>query len=93
MRHLLATMVICFLLLASNVFAADVTLNIVIPDAYVSRAAAAFEAQYKCSSKGLNPKQCAEKMIRDKIKAIVKAYEKKEASKAAEGTVTNIEVN
>lgn len=86
-------MLIFLALIATGSSAADQVLTITVPDAYVSRVVSAFEAQYKCSAKGLTPKQCVEKMVRDKIKAIVKAYEKKEARKTAEGSITDIEVN
>lgn len=75
------------------VMAADVTLTVTIPEVYAPRASEAFEAQFHCSDKGLNPKQCAEAMWREKIKAIVKAYEKKKAEKEATQSIGTIEVN
>ena len=82
--------------------AADVTVTVTVPDAYVARLTAMVEAEYmhpgNFSCTGLNVRECFTKvMIVEQVKKLLFQWERAQARKAAtisaDASVTEIEVN
>ena len=82
--------------------AADVTVTITVPDAYVARLTAMVQAKYmhpgNFSCTGLTIKQCfTKKMVVEQVKKLLFQWERQQARKAAtsaaDASVSKIEVN
>jgi TPP-dependent trihydroxycyclohexane-1,2-dione (THcHDO) dehydratase len=83
---------LAFLAVAATAMAADVSLTITIPDAYVTRTADALLKEFPdCGLESLTAKQCAEKHIKEYLKKIVRKQERITAREAADETVTDIQ--
>jgi len=84
-------MILLTLIFVGSVSAADVTITLTIPDAYVLRLQEAIEHKMNCGE--LNAKQCLIKRLKGEIRDIVRLYEQERDAKAAKEAVVPIEVD
>lgn len=87
MKKILFTILLSLILAHSPLFiigieqdeaiAADVVLEVTVPDAWVARASAAVLSQPICTELGLNAKKCAEYLMRKRLKQYVVDYDNK----------------